>query len=34
MKHDELFLTVNWYKDDIFGVFENKGIPLYRYEFL
>ncbi|GIN75084.1 hypothetical protein PVM79_18420 [Bacillus licheniformis] len=28
MKHDQLFLTVNWYKDDIFGVFENKGIPL------
>ncbi|MCY8738154.1 hypothetical protein MOD71_21995 [Bacillus haynesii] len=28
MKQDELFLTMNWYKDDIFGVFENNGIPL------
>ncbi|MEC1050900.1 hypothetical protein P9B97_02220 [Bacillus paralicheniformis] len=28
MKHDELFLTVNWYKDDILKVFAKKGIPL------
>ncbi|MBW7636292.1 hypothetical protein K1I48_23005 [Bacillus licheniformis] len=28
MKHDELFLTVNWYKDDILKVFAKKGITL------
>ncbi|MED1738165.1 hypothetical protein P4U97_01270 [Bacillus swezeyi] len=33
MRDDNLFLTVNWYKDDIFQVFENKGIPLTQANF-
>ncbi|WP_127059408.1 hypothetical protein [Bacillus subtilis] len=34
MKQDELFLTVNWCKEDIFEIFEKKGIPLSQTNFL
>ncbi|MCY9339749.1 hypothetical protein MOF28_15445 [Bacillus haynesii] len=33
MIQDDLFLTVNWYKDDIFEVFEKKEIPLTQANF-